>query len=152
MLTPTPLTIVDPSLTSPGQHILTSITWSQHKLLPYKRLEEGKDIIVQLTVEAKRIALYRGMAPKRLDHYVDYLTYMVDEKKLNAMCEDANFMVMLSRLLYEVSITLSFYLLNFSLYFSHIEFCFHHFQIQLIHGLNRVRVIEKWKPKFEVEK
>lgn len=63
------------------------------------------------------MALYRGMALERVDHYVDNLSYMAYEKKLDAICEDVDPIIVVSKLLLQASGGLNLYFAQF--YFSY---------------------------------
>lgn len=41
---------------------------------------KGKDIIDDLTIDIDRVALYRGLALEKLDHYVCHLPFKADER------------------------------------------------------------------------
>lgn len=86
-----------------------------------KNARKGNGIIDNLIVKVGGVALYMGMALERVDYYVDNLLYMVHERQLDAMCRDVDYRVIINRILYQVSITLSFYVFHlYFLYFSHI--------------------------------
>lgn len=67
---PTPsnsMVVAIPLPTSSGQQIPTSITLSQQTPLSIVRdSRKGKFIIDKPTTEVKRVALYRGMSPKKV--------------------------------------------------------------------------------------
>lgn len=84
---------------------------------------------------------------------MDNLLYKVHEKQLNAMSNDGDFVVVFSRVSYQVDITLNFYLFHYDfLYFAHLALGFLLFQAQLIHRLSKVLGVKKLKHDLLVEK
>lgn len=59
-----------------------------------------KGLFYDLTIEVEGLALFKAIAPKRLDYFVDTFPYMVHEKYLDAICKDVDYEVMSRRLLY----------------------------------------------------
>lgn len=60
----------------------------------------GKGVIEHLTTKIEGMTLYRDMALERVDHYVENLPYMAHEKQVDAICEDVDPTIVVSRLLF----------------------------------------------------
>lgn len=76
-----PFNIFEPSLPSPGWH--TSPSPSSEPQVhgdPIKDSRKGKGFVNDLTTDVDVMALYHGMVPKKLDHYVGHILVMAHEK------------------------------------------------------------------------
>lgn len=82
VLLPTPLNIVEPSPASLSQHIYIPTSFGQQTSTPLVRdSRRGEGVIDDLTINVEGMAIYRGMALERLDHYVNQLLYMYTRDK-----------------------------------------------------------------------
>lgn len=72
--------------TSIGHKIPTLVTSSQQKpSLLVRDLRKGKGIIDELITMVEGVHLFRGMSSERLDHYMDYLHFIMHETQIDAM-------------------------------------------------------------------
>lgn len=73
--------MVKPSVTFIHHQTFAYVSSSQQKPPPSTwDLRKWKCVIKYLTIEIEGMAIYRGMAPERLDHYIDNLLFMADAK------------------------------------------------------------------------
>lgn len=96
--------VENPSLTTICHQTPTHV--SSNQLIPHSTIQasrRGKYVIDDLTIKVEGVTLYKGMAPERMDHYVDILAYMAHEKQLDAMCEDVNPTLVVGMLLFQLS-------------------------------------------------
>lgn len=82
----------------------------------------GKSVIDDLTTDIEGMTLYRGMPLGMMEHYVDQLPHMVHERQLDAMYEDVNAGVVLNRLLFQESVSLTLLLIEPGVFLTHIIF------------------------------
>lgn len=107
-----PLNVIEPLPLSSSQPTSQIVSSGQQAPTPsVKDSRKGKDVIDNLTIEVESVALYQGITLKRLNHHVDQLSYMVHERQLNPMCEGVDVGVMLNRLRYHTSVSLTLFLI-----------------------------------------
>lgn len=101
-----PLNFIDASPASLSSHLsLPIILGQQAHIPPMMDSRKGKGVIDDLTTNIEGIALYRSLALGKLDHHMSQLSYMAYERQLNSMREGVDADVILSHLMYQVSVS-----------------------------------------------
>lgn len=111
-----PLNIIEPLPTSLDRHTSPPPSLGPQASAPSVRdLRKRKGVIDDLTTNIDGIALYQGMTPKNLYHYMYQPPFMAHKRQLNAICEDVVSKVVISRILYHMCHSNLFFLTSHSL-------------------------------------